>query len=366
MKRSTIKDVAALAGVSVSTVSRVVNDHETVASDLRERVLEAMDELQFRPNVFAQSMRKSKKRVIGLVLPNLTDPFFGSIANHVIASASELGESVITCISHRGGNVYDEAACFEELSRHGIDGLIYCSIASIDPSVLQSYLGDLPLVICSRHDMIKGRPHVFFDHQQGGYLAIKHLIEMGHRRISLSVGVFNPWFQGADELEKYIEDPVLAGPFSGLDKFIGARRALEEFGVPYYPELVEFVDLGAAYETGYRSMQRLISRTSKFDAVFCSNDLSAIGAIHMLEEQRLSVPEDISVIGYDNGIMATSSQPQLSTVMQDTTALGRQCVHVLNKAMDGEPCADVLVDVYLIIRQSSCRHTPAEASKDTV
>lgn len=359
MKRNTIKDVAALAEVSVSTVSRVVNNNQSVAPDLRDRVLTAMDQLQFRPNVIAQSMRRSKGRTIGLVLPNLTDPFFGSIAHHVIANAADYGQSVITCISHRGGNTYDEAACFEKLSHLGTDGLIYCSISGIDPSVLGSYFGYMPMVICSRHDMIPGKPHVFFDHKWGGYLATKHLIEMGHRRISLLVGLFNPWFRSVDELEQYIENPVLAGPFSGLDKFIGARQALDEFDIPYCPELVEFVDLGAAYETGYLAMQRLISRTSNFDAVFCSNDLSAIGAIHMLEEQRISVPTDISVIGYDNGIMATSFQPQLSTVMQDTAALGQQCIRVLNQAMSGEACTDVLVDVSLIIRQSSCRHAPA-------
>ena len=102
-------------------------------------------------------------------------------------------------------------------------------------------------------------------------------------------------------------------------------------------------------------MQRLLSKTTDIDAVFCSNDLSANGAIRMLTQQRINVPEDVSVMGYDNGIMATCTRPQLSTVVQDTEKLGIECVRCMKKLLNHEPCADVEIDVQLIIRQSSCR-----------
>ena len=186
-------------------------------------------------------------------------------------------------------------------------------------------------------------------------MATKHLLEMGHRRIALIVGVFGNNFKCAEDLQPYLDKPVLAGPFSGIDKYIGARMALDEFGVNFDPELLEFIDLGNAYEDGYSAMQRLLSKTTDIDAVFCSNDLSANGAIRMLTQQRINVPEDVSVMGYDNGIMATCTRPQLSTVVQDTEKLGIECVRCMKKLLNHEPCADVEIDVQLIIRQSSCR-----------
>lgn len=354
MEKVTIKDVAQLAGVSIATVSRVVNKQGSVAPQFVEKVNSAIQELNWHPNSAAQNLKNSKSRTVGLLLPNTADPFFGSIAESVITSCTEHALNVLTFIS-RVESGYDDVAKFRRLAEAGVDGVIYCSINRPDLVAFERYLANIPAVICSRRDLIPGRPHVYFNHQKGGYLATRHLLEMGHRKIALFVGAFGKDFQNAGDLQQYLDSPLLAGPYSGIDKYIGARRALDEYSVPFDPNLLEFIDLGNAYESGYNAMQRLLSRTTNVDAVFCTNDFSANGVICMLSQQRISVPDDISVIGYDNGIMSTCTQPQLSTVMQDTHILGQQCVICLDKLLNNEPCEDVEIDVKLIIRQSSCR-----------
>lgn len=354
MKNTTIKDVAEMAGVSISTVSRVINGKKNVAPEYVERVNSAMKTLGWRPNSSAQNLRSSKGRMIGLILPNTTDPFFGSIVDSIVSHCSQQELSVNILVSHIQGK-YDEELMFRQLSQVGVEGLIYCSIREANLEAFNKYFANTPTVICSRHDLIPGRPHVYFNHQKGGYLATKHLLEMGHRKIGLLVGVFGNHFNSADDLQPYLDDPVSAGPYSGIDKYIGARRALEEMNVPFYPELLEFVDLGNAYESGMEAMRRLISKTTDIDAVFCVNDLSANGAITMLNQQKIRVPDQISIIGYDNGLMATCTQPQLSTVVQDTNLLGRECVRTIKKLLDGQSCGDTVLDVQLIVRQSSCR-----------
>ncbi|MPL95596.1 Catabolite control protein A [bioreactor metagenome] len=354
MKNITIKDVAEMAEVSISTVSRVINGRENVAPEYAVRVNAAMEALGWRPNSSAQNLRNCKGRTVGLILPNTSDPFFGSIADSVVSHCSQQELSVIILVSHTQGE-YDEESMFRRLSQVGVDGLIYCSIREVNQEVFNKYFANTPAVICSRHDLIPGRPHVYFSHQKGGYLATRHLLEMGHRKIGLLVGVFGNKFNCADDLQPYLDDPVSAGPYSGVDKYIGARRALEEMNVPFYPELLEFVDLGNAYQSGMEAMRRLISRTADIDAVFCSNDLSANGAISMLNQQKVRVPDQVSIIGYDNGLMATCTQPQLSTVVQDTNLLGLECVRTMKLLLDGQLCGDTVLDVQLIVRQSSCR-----------
>lgn len=361
MKKSTIKDVAQLAGVSITTVSRVVHSQDSVAPEYVRRVRDAMTQLNWRPNAAAQQLRSFQNRTVGIILPNTTDPFFGSIADSIISQCSEEFLNVMTLIS-RKGNVYDEPTQFRRLAEAGVDGVIYCSISKPDLDAFERSFASTPVVVCSRRDMIKGRPHVYFNHQKGGYLATRHLLEAGHRRIGLLVGVFGNTFSCAQDLQPYLDQPILAGPYSGIDKYIGARRALDEFHVEFDPELLEFIDLGNAYEDGYSAMQRLFSKTTDIDALFCSNDLSANGAIRWLSQQRLSVPEDVSVMGYDNGIMATCSQPQLSTVVQDTHLLGTECVRCMKALLNNEPCEDVEIDVQLIVRQSSCFKKAASGS----
>lgn len=357
MKKSTIKDVAALSGCSIATVSRVVNGTGNVSPEIAEKIKEAVRQLNYRPNPAARSMRRSGHKTIGLILPNTNDPYFGSIANYIVENASLYDLSVILSVA-KSQTSYDEAACFHQLMESSVDGLIYCSISPMNNELFDRYFHGIPAVVCSRHHQLPGRPHVYFDHRKGGYLATKHLIDMGHSRIAVFVGVFGYPFTSKEDLDPFLADYKLAGAYSGVDKYIGFRQALEEKKIPFHPELLEFIDLGNPYQSGHQAMQRLISKTTDFDAVFCSNDFSAIGAVHMLNLQKIAVPESVSVVGYDDSFMATCSQPKLTSVFQDTALLGQECIQALLRAMDGRSPEDTVIDVNLIVRESSCRHTP--------
>lgn len=356
MKKATITDVAKLAGVSISTVSRVVHAHENVNSELASKVHDAALALNWHPNISAQRLRSNNIPMVGLILPNILDPFFGSLADSIISHCSAHSMNVLTLIS-RTGEEYDELSQFQRLFESGADGVIYCSIQRPNLEAFKSYFSNIPAVICSRHDLIPGIPHVYFNHQKGGYLATHHLIETGHKKIALIVGVFGNDFNSASDLDLYLKEPIKAGPFSGIDKYIGARHAFDEAGIDFDPNLLEFIDLGDPYNGGYKAMQRFFSKTTDIDAVFCANDLCANGAICMLNQQKILVPDDLSVIGYDNGLMATCTQPQLSTIVQDTNLLGIECVKSIERQLNHEVCGDTQIDVQLIVRQSSCRHT---------
>lgn len=359
MKTPTIKDVATLAQVSIATVSRVINKNPSVAPEFVERVEAAMQDLRFRPNAAAQQIHRKLSSNIGLILPNITDPFFGNIANYVVSVATTYGQNVIIATS-QSGNTYDEIACYQKMANAPIDGLILCSVSKVDQEIFDTYFENIPVVICSRHHLLNNRPHVYFDHEKGGYLATKHLLELGHRHIALLVGSYGEIFRSASDLDIFLADPTLSGPYTSIDKYLGVRRALAEKNIPFDPELVEFIDMGNPYHSGHSAMQRLISKTMDFDAVFCCNDFSATGAMHMLTSQKIDVPEMVSVIGYDDGILATCTQPQLSTVTQDTSILSHECVTTLNRLINHEKCEDVLIDVQLIVRYSSCHHRLAE------
>ena len=361
MKKSTIKDVAALSGFSTATVSRVINNNPGVTPDAVSRIQDAMKELNYHPNPIARSMRTGSVKTIGLILPNLSDPFFGSIANHIIMNAEKFQFNVLIQVS-KSEEDYDEPSCFRKMLDAAVDGLIYCSISRVVPQEFEQYFSGIPVVVCSRHHLLPGRPHVYFDHQKGGYLATKYLLEMGHRKICLFAGVYGFPFHNEEDLKPFLENPLLAGPYSGIDKYIGFRQALTEKNVEFHPELLEFGDLGNPYETGYLAMQRLISKTTDFDAVFCANDFSATGAIHMLNTQRIDVPNVVSIVGYDDGILATCAQPQLTSVVQNTAELGYQCVNSLHRLFDGEEVADTQIDVHLVVRQSSCNHSAPQSS----
>lgn len=357
MKKSTIKDVAALSGYSIATVSRVINGKDKVSPEVADRINQAIKELNYYPNQAARSMRQTGRKVIGLILPNTNDPYFGSIANYIVENAALNGLNVLLSVA-KSQTAYDEIACFNQLLNASVDGLIYCSISPMNNELFESHFHGIPAVVCSRHHQLPRRSHVYFDHLTGGYLATRHLIDMGHSRIAIFVGVFGYPFSTEQDLDPFLQDHSLAGAYSGVDKYIGFRQALEEKGVPFYPELLEFIDLGDPYQSGFQAMQRLISKTTDFDAVFCSNDFSATGALHMLNLQKISVPEAVSVVGYDDSFLATCAQPKLTSVFQDTSRLGYECIQALLKAMSGEPAENTVIDVNLIVRESSCRHVP--------
>lgn len=351
-----IKQVAERAGVSVATVSRVINRSESVATDIAAKVWKVVRELDYKPSLAARYMKGHLTGSIGLLVPDLENPFFSSIAAGALAEAHK-HDQVLT-ISSAEGSRSKEVMAIDELSRSLIDGLIYIPVSTGDPLPEVERFRHLPVVVAGRRGVFKERPNVYVDNVKGGYIATKYLAALGRRRIAFLAGFWDPPCSAQTIIDALGREN--AGAFTTLDRFQGYMKALEEAGLPYDPELVVIV--GYDHKAGYMGAGELIGRLVNVDGILAANDQVAAGALTFLREQGISVPTDISVIGYDDGPTASLTYPQLTSVRQDARKLGQASIEVMNRLLsNGEGGAtdgkhethDVVVDVSLIIRGST-------------
>ncbi|HEY8462773.1 MAG TPA: LacI family DNA-binding transcriptional regulator [Bacillota bacterium] len=351
-----IKQVAKKAGVSVATVSRVINRSGTVDADTAATVWKVVKELDYKPNLAARHMKGHLTGCIGLLVPDIESPFFASIAAGALAEAQKHDQVMI--ISNAEGNRSMEVTAIDALSRSVIDGLIYIPVSTGDPLPEVERFRHLPVVVVGRRGIFKDRPHVYVDNVKGGYIATKYLLALGRRRIAFIAGFWDPPCSRETILDTLEREDV--GAFTTLDRFQGYIKALKEGGLPFDPELIAIV--GYDYKAGYNGAAELIGRLVNIDGILAANDLVAAGAVSFLRDQGIKVPTDISVIGYDDGTGATLSYPRLTSVRQDARKLGKSAVEVMNRLLMKEKSGevngefeikDVVVDVSLTIRGST-------------
>ena len=348
-QKITIKEVAKEAGVSIATVSRVLNGEKSVASFLQEKVRTAMQSLNYVPNVNARNIRGGDPGIIGVIVPDVGDDFFSKILEGLIEGAEQQGKSVLTFSCH--GKIGREWKCLEQAAQAGVSSLIYCPQGEIDAEdIYKLFPKDLPLVILYRRDILKKIPHIYHDNVKGGYIAAKYLLLQGRRRIAFLATAWGNPFKNAAELVQASEG-ARAGAFSATDRLQGYRKALKEFGVPFDMELVRLSDFG--YENGYASGKRLLSSLIDFDAVIAGNDVLAAGVMQALSEQNIKIPEKVSIIGFDDSIHAKIAIPKLTSVKQRPFHIGREAVRMLEEAKLGKKVQDHVVDVELIVRDST-------------
>jgi DNA-binding LacI/PurR family transcriptional regulator len=273
-------------------------------------------------------------------------------------SANEKGIQIVLFSCH--GDTGKEISCIESAFEMGIDGLLYCPSTDKDAEKLFDYFPrDFPIVIFYRRDIIKGIPHIFYDNEQGGYLATKYLLHQGRRGIAF-FGSF--WFS-ISEKEMNLFDMLnhkKRGAHTALDRLSGYVRALKEYGVTLREELL-LPMTGFGFEAGKKSAKDFLSRICNFDAVLCSNDEVAAGVISVLQEQNYSVPDSVSVIGFDDLSFATAIRPMLTTVRQDPNILGEGAMEMINTLMKGEKLSDHCIEMSLVIRDSTAvKKNPGE------
>jgi DNA-binding LacI/PurR family transcriptional regulator len=350
MKKPTSADVAQTAGVSIATVSRVINGNSVVDETLRQKVEAACRELSYMPNRHAQNIRGKNGRVIGVILPTIADSFFSHVLEKITQTADAGGLRVIVFSCH--GDPVTEEGCIEAAFTAGIDGLLYCPSAEAGPARLFDFFpADFPIVIFYRREIIPGVPHIFHDNEQGGYLAAKYLLHQNRRSIAF-FGSF--WHSLGDGRESLIDmmRTKKRGFYSALDRLSGYIRALDEYGLTPREELLLPV-AGFGFEAGRKGAKDFLSRICDFDAVFCSNDEVAAGVIEVLQEQNYAVPEAVSVIGYDDLSFATATRPMLTTIRQDPAILGEGAVEMILERMDEKPVSDRCIEASLIVRDST-------------
>jgi LacI family transcriptional regulator len=329
---STIREVAEKAGVSFATVSHVINNTRFVSVETRERVLAAMSELNYRPNALAQSLRRGKTKTIGLILPDSSNPFFDEIGRSIEVEAFRLGYSVFLCNSERDAE--KEELYVDVLSKKQVDGVIF--ISSIDRTdALELLLGQgMPVVIIDRDD----RPDlnvdvVLVDNLEGGYLATRYLIGLGHRKIACVAG------------------PSLVTP--DVKRVFGYRDALSEAGIPFDENLVLLGDYHP--ESGQELSSLLLKRPDPPTALFMCNDLMAIGALRAAIQLGIRVPEDLSIVGFDDIELASYTNPALTTIAQPKAEVGSRAAQLLIEQISdrSRPCQRIVLPVRLVVRESS-------------
>lgn len=339
---ATIREVARLAKVSVATVSRVMNGVAVTPAN-RAAVLAAIEQLDYRPNAFARSLATNRSGAIGVVVNEVTGLFYGGIVQGIESVVEQHGMHLMVSSGHRVAD--RERQVVESLTQSRVDALILLISATSDYDLIELASRDRPVVIIGRHIEELSHNCVFVDNVHGGYIATRYLIEQGHTRIAHMTGNLS------------MKD--------GRDRLEGYKTALREAGIGFDESLIvegEFVEAG-----GYRGMQRLLRRGSEFTAAFAANDQSAAGALLALKEAGLKVPDDVSVVGYDDVLLARYVSPALTTVGQPFVEMGKSAARLALTAI-GIPYPARIVSRFeprLVVRESVARHHGDGASTAT-
>ncbi|OXM16875.1 LacI family DNA-binding transcriptional regulator [Paenibacillus herberti] len=324
--KPSIFDVANKSGLSVVTVSRVLNGSGNVRERNRLRVLAAMKELDYRPNAAAQSLAKGKTGVIGLLISTLQDSVFDAIVKEVHDELAEHGYFLALSVSPSDR----EPGSSFLMEKDRVDGIIVLSPTWEDTLVPELQQKEIPYVIIDNQNPAYDKSAIEVGHYSGGYAAGQHLVELGHTSIA-----------------------HLSGPAaykSTIDRMNGFLKALADSGLDPL-----FIEEGPySMETGYNAAKRWINEDRLPEAVFCGDDYIAVGVLNALQEAGLSVPRHLSLVGYDDQNLATLFRPMLTTVAQPVLPIARSAVKALLAQLEGKPSPEpVVLQPELIVRQST-------------
>lgn len=328
----TLEDIGRLAGVSRSTVSRVINDQSSVNPDVRARVQSVIQRTGYSPNVLARSLVSGRTGVIGLVIPSrvhslFEDPYFSRLIQGISSASNKAGNTLSLFLFQ---NEEEEAALYPRVVMSGfLDGLILTATRMADPLLARMAVGEIPLVVIGRPD-VEGVSYVDADNRDGAMQAAIHLAEQGYKRIGL-IGAPGSTTAGVDRLNGFIEG-------------LGLR------GQTLHPDLR--VDGNFSRQSGYEAMQRLIPHSP--DALFVASDTMATGALRALREAGIRVPDDIALVGFDGLPASERSAPPLTTIRQPVTDTGARSVQMLNDLITGaeqRPLVEIM-PVELVVRES--------------
>jgi LacI family transcriptional regulator len=325
---TTLRMVAREAGVSASTVSRIINGTVNVSDERKQAVEAAIAKFDFRPNAAARGLALGRTLTIGVVAQAIDSPFYGEGLRGIEACLRQRGYAPL----FMSGNWHeeDEDRCMRELIARGVDGIIVFA-GRLSDKKLKRYAKDVIVVVTGRQLRSKGLFSLQIDDRQGAMLAVRHLLELGHRRIAFITGS---------------EDHPDA-----IERLGGYKRALEEAGVGFDPRLVAVGDWHE--EGGLRATLELLDARTNFTALFCVNDQTAYGAVLGLFRKGLSVPGDVSVVGFDDLPASLYRVPPLTSVRQSIGILGEQSVQAMLELLAGNRPRLSPPAVELVVREST-------------
>lgn len=330
---ATIHDVAKAVGVSVATVSRVLNNSPAVNIETREKVLFTIRKLNYQPNLLGRNLRRSKTKMILVIVPDISNPFYSSIVKGIEDVAHKNDYNVMLCNTN-----YDPErmnAYIELLKNRLSDGAVVMGL-ELGKLEFSDLAKRFPIVQCCEYIEGAGTSYVAIDDFSAAIKAVRHLVNLGHKRIGLIT----------------CKDRFI----SNVKREQGYKEAIKDAGIEADPELIMYVD-SHGFKNGLRAVEKLIMMPKRPTAIFACSDLLAIGAMKGIKERGLQVPEDIAIVGFDNISFASVCNPPLTTIAQPQYDLGCTAMDILIKQIHETITVPQIthLEYELIIRESTVK-----------
>jgi DNA-binding LacI/PurR family transcriptional regulator len=321
----TIKDVAQVAGVTVTTVSRVLNNRGYISQATRTKVNEAMKQLNYQPNEIARSLFRGKSNLIGLIIPDVSHPFFGQLTNAIEYHANKFGYKILLCDAYQDST--KERSYIDMLKRHQVEGII---MGSHTLEVTEYLETDLPIVTIDR-DISKKIPNISSDNYHGGKLATKLLVDKGCKKLA------------------HISGPLeLNTPAN--KRYLAFMDVVKEENIDY---IVKHTELNN-FESYENLLYDMFEKYPDIDGIFASSDLVAASIIKVANSIKKEIPKDLKIVGYDDIKLAYLLTPSLTTIRQPIKAMGELAIKILIDEIKGEKCkTENVLPVELIIRETT-------------
>lgn len=325
----TIRSVAEEAGVSIGTVSKVINDSGKISEKTRKKVFQAMQKLNYKPDAAAASLRGKRTKLIGLLVPDISNPFYAGIARSIEDRSHEVGLNVMLCSTDN--NTEKERNYLALLTSQRVDGLVVASAFRSTVLLQETIERGIPSVLIASEIPQLSINTVTVDDYKGGYLAASYLLDLGHKDIAI------------------ISENVR----SNEPRLAAYKDSMREAGIDVKPEYIMKTE--ATIQKGYECAKKLLLLDEKPTAIFACNDLLAAGVIQAAKELELDLPRELSVVGFDNTVLSTTTAPMLTTVSQPIKQMGAKVVDLLLQEMEESKGYKerLLMAPELIVRQST-------------
>ena len=313
-RRPSIKDVAQKANVSIATVSHVLNKTRYVSDETTQRVMNAMVEVNYHSNAVAKALRQNKTHTVGVIIPDIVNPFFSNLVNYIEMELNKFGYTVILC--HSRDNLEQELACVKKLNSWSVDGIIIAPASpDYDYAELREREAQCPIVFVDRQPNTSNYNGVFFDIYRIFEEATAKLIDAGHRKIG------------------FVHGPIRFSTTG--DRLRGYESALALNGIPVDQKVIFCADTSIA--GGYRAMEQLMSNTD-MTAVIVANSRMCLGAMRYLGEKQVRIPEDLAIIGFETTEWADIVQPALTSIRETVDEMGISAAKLMMKILRNPDC----------------------------
>jgi LacI family transcriptional regulator len=329
-RQITIKDIARVAKVSASTISRALSNHPRISTKTKEEILKLSEKMGYTPNLFARGLVKKKTFLIGLLVYDFCNPFYAELTRSIQDTAREFGYWVIQASTD--DDQEKAGSLIHSMINMGVEGIIFASCKSHDRSVEELIDDHFPVVLLNRKLKKDKGDYVVLDNTYGAYLIVNHLIHLGYRRIGIICGPRNV--------------------STSADRCRGYLKALKEKGLEIDEDLVRHGFF--SQETGFKFTKMMMGLSNPPEAIFCGDDYIALGSMKAMAELGLRIPDDVALVGFDDAEISSHPLVQLTTVSQNIREMGRLGAKIIVERIEGKLKLPqkILLEPHLIIRQS--------------